>query len=97
MVPIQHEDDHSTDHKVADCLLPSSSSAMITSETSMPVKGEAESSSASVVITSETSTPIKEKFPPFSGDISMESLHFKQIRKKLKEFENTENIVKKEI
>jgi hypothetical protein len=54
MDPIQHEGDHSTDHKVADCLLPSSSSAATISETSTPVKGEAESSSASVMITSET-------------------------------------------
>jgi hypothetical protein len=37
---------------------------------------------------------VKEKFFPFSDDVCMESLHFKQIRKKLKEFENTENIIK---
>jgi hypothetical protein len=95
MVPIQHEDEHCTDHKITDCLLPGSSSAMITSETSTPVKEKAESfNSTSLMITSETSTPVKEKFPPFSEDVSMESLHFKQIRKKLKEFENTDNIVK---
>ncbi|XP_021931134.1 protein aurora borealis isoform X2 [Zootermopsis nevadensis] len=95
MVPIQHEDECCADHKVTDYVLPSSSSAMITSETSTPVKGEAESfSSTSVMITSETSTPVKEKLPPLSEDVSMESLHFKQIQKKLKEFENTDNIVK---
>lgn len=95
MVPIQHEDDHCTDHKVTNCLLPSSSSAMITSETSTPVKGEVElRNPTSVMITSETSTPVKEKFPPFSDDVSMESLHFTQIKKKLKEFDSTDNIMK---
>lgn len=95
MVPIQQEDDHCTDEKTAQCVLSSSFSAMITSETSSPVKEEAESfNSTSVMITSETCTPFKEKCPPFSEDVSMESLHFKQIQKKLREFENTDNFIK---
>jgi hypothetical protein len=95
MFPIQHEDYHCAGQKTTDCLLPQSSSAMITSEISTPVKGEAESfSSTSVMITSETSTPVKEKCPLLRADVSMESLHFKQIQKKLKEFENTDNLIK---
>jgi hypothetical protein len=95
MVPIQQDDDHFTAEKTAHCVISSSSSAMITSETSSPVKEEAESfSSTSVMIISEACTPCKEKCPPISDYVSMESLHFRQIQKKLKEFENTDNFIK---
>jgi hypothetical protein len=67
---------------------------VITLETSSPVKGETESlNSTSAMITSETSTPVKGKCIPTTEDISMESLYFTQLQKKLKEFENADNHV----
>ena len=58
-VPIQHEDDCCPSQTYTHFLLPSSSSVVITLETSSPVKGETESlNSTSVMITSETSTPV---------------------------------------
>lgn len=68
---------------------------MITLETSSPVKGETESlNSTSAMITSETSTPVKGKCLQVTEDISVESLYFKQIQKKLREFENTDNRIR---
>ena len=67
------------------------SSAMITSQTSTPLKGESRLST-SAMLTSETATPIKEHCTSFT----MERAHFNKIAEKLKEYGNCNNFTVEE-